>query len=232
MPCLRLDPVIAERYPGYTALIIYAHDLGNGPSDDDSIAALRAAEQGVRNAFGGEKPSGHPHIAAWRQAYAEFGAKPSRFPCSVEALLDRTQKGRDLPAINRIVDRYNAVSLEHALPVGGEDLDRLTGDLVLTIAIGTEPWDTSHEGQPVIQYPEPGEIIWADPSGVTCRRWNWRQGLRTQLTEATRSAYFVLDRQPPYTLAQLDAASAALQAHLRVVSPDCRIEVELLGAQS
>jgi len=232
MPRLRLDPAIAARFPDYTALIVYAHDLTNAPSDDASLAALRAAEQTARTSFGTEKPSGHPHIAAWRQAYAAFGAKPSRFPCSVEALLDRTLKGRDLPAINQIVDRYNAVSLARTLPVGGEDLDHLTGDLVLTIATGTEPWDTMHEGQPTIQHPEPGEIIWADPGGVTCRRWNWRQGLRTQLTEQTRNAYFVLDRLPPYTLAQLHAAAADLQTHLRAVSPHCHLHVELLGSQS
>lgn len=232
MPRLRLAPTIVERFPSYSALIVYAYDLANGPSDDASVVALRAAEQRARGAFGGEKPSEHPHIAAWRQAYAAFGAKPSRFPCSVEALLDRTLKGRDLPAINQIVDRYNAVSLDHILPVGGEDLDRLTGDLVLTVATGAEPWDTMQEGQPVIQQPEPGEIVWADPSGVTCRRWNWRQGLRTQLTETTRNAYFVLDCLTPYTLDQLRAAATALQEHLRAVSPDCRIEVELLGAQS
>jgi len=227
---LRLDPAIAERFPDYSALIIYAHDLTNGPSDEASIAALRAAEEGARASFGAAKPATHPHIAAWRQAYSAFGAKPSRFPCSVEALLDRTLRGRDLPAINGIVDRYNAVSLAHLLPVGGEDLDHLTGDLVLTVATGDEPWDTTQEGQPVIQYPEPGEIVWADSSGVTCRRWNWRQGQRTQLTEATRNAYFVLDRLAPYTLAELQAAGAALQNHLRAVSPDCRIEIELLGA--
>jgi DNA/RNA-binding domain of Phe-tRNA-synthetase-like protein len=232
MPRLRLDPVIADRFPGYTALIIYAHDLTNGPSDDASLAALRAAEQAARASFGDAKPSTHPHIAAWRQAYAAFGAKPSRFPCSVEALLDRTLKGRDLPAINQIVDRYNAVSLAHTIPIGGEDLDHLTGDLVLTVATGTEPWDTMHEGQPTIQHPEPGEIVWADSSGVTCRRWNWRQGLRTQLTERTHNAYFVLDRLPPYTLAQLHAAANDLRTHLRTVSSTCRIEFDLLGAQS
>jgi DNA/RNA-binding domain of Phe-tRNA-synthetase-like protein len=231
MPRLRLDPAIPERFPGYTALIIYAPDLTNGPSDDASIAALRAAEQATRTTFGTDKPATHPHIAAWRQAYAAFGAKPSRFPCSVEALLDRTLKGRDLPAINQIVDRYNAVSLAHALPVGGEDLDHLTGDLVLTIATGSEPWDTIQEGQPTIQHPEPGEIVWADPSGVTCRRWNWRQGLRTQLTEQTRNAYFVLDSLPPYTLDQLHAAATDLQIHLRAVSPTCRLDLDLLGAQ-
>jgi DNA/RNA-binding domain of Phe-tRNA-synthetase-like protein len=232
MPRLRLDPIIAERFPGYSALILFAHGLTNAASDDASIAALRAAEQAARTRFGDAKPSGHPHIAAWRQAYAAFGAKPSRFPCSAEALLDRTLKGRDLPAINQIVDRYNAVSLAHILPVGGEDLDRLTGDLILTVATGAEPWDTTQEGQPTIQHPEPGEVVWADRSGVTCRRWNWRQGLRTQLTEQTRNAYFVLDRLPPYTLDQLHAAATDLQTHLRAVSPACRIEVELLGAQS
>ena len=128
---LRLDPAIADRFPEYSALIIYAHDLANGPSDEASVAALRAAEREARAAFGAAKPATLPHIAAWRQAYGAFGAKPSRFPCSVEALLDRTLRGRDLPAINRIVDRYNAVSLAHLLPIGGEDLDRLTSDLVL-----------------------------------------------------------------------------------------------------
>lgn len=228
---LRLDPAIAERFPGYSALIVYAHDLANGPSDGASVAALRGAEGAAREAFGTEKASGHLHIAAWRAAYASFGAKPSRFPCSVEALLDRTLKGRDLPAINRIVDRYNAVSLAHVLPVGGEDLDQLVGDLTLTVATGSEPWDTLQEGQAVLQHPEPGEIVWADRGGVTCRRWNWRQGLRTQLTERTRNAYFVLDRLPPYSLEALHTAADELRAHLRAVAPECRIETELLGAQ-
>ena len=228
---LRLDPAVVARFPDYTALVIYAHDLANGPSDEASVAALRDAEREARSAFGATKPAGHPHIAAWRGAYAAFGAKPSKFPCSVEALLDRTLKGRDLPVINQIVDRYNAVSLAHALPVGGEDLDHLASDLILTVAVGSEPWDTQQEGQPAILHPEPGEIIWADAAGVTCRRWNWRQGGRTQLTERTRNAYFVLDRLAPYTLDQLHAAAEALQGHLRAQSPACCLAVELLGAR-
>jgi len=65
-----------------------------------------------------------------------------------------------------------------------------------------------------------------------CRRWNWRQGLRTQLTEATRNAYFVLDRLAPYTLAELHAAGEALQAHIRAASPACHLTTALLGATS
>jgi DNA/RNA-binding domain of Phe-tRNA-synthetase-like protein len=222
---------VAERFPGYTGLIVYAHGLVNGPSDEASVARLRAAEVAARAAFVDTRPADHPHLAAWRAAFGAFGAKPSKYPCSVEALLSRTLKGQDLPAINRCVDLYNVVSLRHVLPVGGEDLDALDGDLVLVEATGREPFDLP-EGDAEVTYPEPGEIVWADRRGVTCRRWNWRQGRRTRLTETTRNAYFVLDRLEPYPVAALEAAARDLIAELGAVAPGAIFETELLGAHA
>ena len=49
------------------------------------------------------------------------------------------------------------------------------------------------EGAPVVESPEPGEVIWRDDLGVTCRRWNWRQGRRTAITATTTSAVFLLE---------------------------------------
>ena len=37
----------------------------------------------------------------------------------------------------------------------------------------------------------------SDDGGVTCRRWNWRQGTRTQLTADTTAALFILDALGP-----------------------------------
>ena len=37
------------------------------------------------------------------------------------------------------------------------------------------------KGEPVTEHPEPGEVVWLDANGVTCRRWNWRQCTRTAL---------------------------------------------------
>ncbi len=225
---LRLDPAVAERFPTYTVLVVYAFGLENGPSDGDSTAALRTAETRARAVFGDRKPQSDTHIAAWRQTFGAFGAKPSKYLCSAEALLARVLKGGELPEINRIVDYYNAVSVSHVLPLGGEDLDRLGGDLVLTVADGTEPFDaTDGVGEP--EFPEPGEVIWADPLGVTCRRWNWRQGVRTRLTPETRNAYFVLDRLEPFSLDALAAAGDELIARLRSTSPNVEIETESLG---
>jgi DNA/RNA-binding domain of Phe-tRNA-synthetase-like protein len=67
-----------------------------GPSDQASDALLRAAEAAAREALRGRPAEQLPHVAAWREAYRSFGAKPQRTRNSLEALLrryrgDRTQ---------------------------------------------------------------------------------------------------------------------------------------------
>jgi DNA/RNA-binding domain of Phe-tRNA-synthetase-like protein len=226
---LKLDPRISENYPDYTAFVIYASNLTNSLNDDYSTQLLQEAQIKQREAFGSEKPSNHPHIAAWREVYKSFGSKPSKYLCSVEALLSRTLKGNDLPTINSLVDIYNAISINYVLPVGGEDWEQLSSDLTLTIASGKEPFVTYENGAETVIYPDPGEVIWADSTGVTCLRWNWRQCRRTALTVDTRHAYFVLDRLSPYSIEQLMAAGLELIQHLKHFSPECSVNYELLG---
>ncbi len=133
-----------------------------------------------------------------------------------------------LPPVNRVVDAYNAVSVSHVLPVGGEDLDAYHGPARLVRALGGESFDTSVHGEPVTEEAQPGEVVWRDDTGVTCRRWNWRQCRRTQITEATRNAFFVLERLAPYPAARLDAAADALAGHLTAITPGVRIETRLI----
>jgi DNA/RNA-binding domain of Phe-tRNA-synthetase-like protein len=231
-PAARLaaDPALLERFPGYSAAVVYAYSLSNGTSSAQSSALLEEAEAEARRRFAGAALVTHTHIQAWRGAYGAFGAKPSKFLCSAEALLRRVLKGEALPRINRFVDVYNAVSLRHVLPAGGEDLDRLDGDLRLTFATGIEPFDGSDPAS-ADAHPEAGEVVWKDSVGVTCRRWNWRQCRRTRLVESTVNGYFVLDRLAPYPLEFLDAATQDLCAHLKLLSPACEIQVQHLGAR-
>jgi len=224
---LHVDPAILERFPGYTAAVIYARDLENGPSDARGAEILREAEDFVR-AHLREPASAHPHLQAWRSAFSAFGAKPSKFLCSAEALVKRVLKGEELPAIDRVVDAYNAVSLRHVVPAGGEDLDRLESDLHLTFSDGAEPFDLlSGDGTP--DHPDAGEVVWKDSAGVTCRRWNWRQCKRTRILPGTKNAYFVIDRMAPYPRETLDRAAAELIGHLRRISTGSDLELEILG---
>src|SRR5262249_17372961 len=148
----------------------------------------------------------------------KFGAKPKDHPSSIENLLRRVLKGHRLPHINRLVDLYNAVSLRRLVPVGGEDLAAVDGDVELRFATDSEP-AVRPLGQPAAsaQPPKPGEVIYADSAGALCRRWNWKEADRTKLTEATTDGFLVVEGLPPVDRPGVEAAlvdlSALLTAH-------------------
>ena len=193
---------MAGAFPGYRAGVVVAIGLRNGSSVPVDVLAA---------------PLDHPHLAAWREAFRAFGAK--RYRCSAEALIARID---DFPRINRLVDLYNAVSVRWAVPVGGEDLDGVVGPVRLVFASGGEPFDG---GDP----PRAGEVVWADEAGVTCRRWNWRQGVRTRLTVDTRRAYFLFDALPELDDASLAAAMDDLCERLREASPGVQLEKRVVS---
>lgn len=209
--------------PGFTPLVVEARGLVNGPSNEASSALLDEAARRVAERLGGRAPHEDPHMAAWRAAYTAFGAKPSRTRNSAEALARRALTGAGLPRINLLVDAYNALSVARLIPVGGEDLDRVRGGMRLVRATGREPFVTVAGGEETVECPDPGEIVWCDEEGVTCRRWNWRQGPRTRLTEESVNGLFLLESLAPMDPAELEAAGAELAESLEKLSPGARI---------
>jgi len=116
----------------------------------------------------------------------------------------------------------------HLLPIGGEDLDRYVGAPLLVRAIGDEPFETVAGGEPRLEHPEPGEVVWRDDAGVTCRRWNWRQCTRTRLTSSTTRAIFIMDALGALDDDALAAAGEALAEALLATSPQARLGSRLL----
>jgi DNA/RNA-binding domain of Phe-tRNA-synthetase-like protein len=227
---LAVDREVFDAFPGYEAAIVYASDLTNGPSSEQSAAWLRDAEREARGRFDRDSFKDDPHIRAWQDAFVKFGVKKGKYPASVESLLKRVVSGKDLPAIDALVDAYNALSLHYVIPVGGEDRDRLASDLELRFMSGAETFDTVNSGVPVLERVDAGEVAWCDAEGVTCRRWNWRQCRHTALTEKTRNAYFVLDRLPPYPEDQLLAAVQDLEQRILQLCPSAKVTHEVLRA--
>jgi DNA/RNA-binding domain of Phe-tRNA-synthetase-like protein len=221
------DTVFALR-PDYAALLIVADGLSPGPSDDATDKLLRTAEEAACGALGGRAPADLAQVADWRAAYLSFGARPSRTRPSVESLLRRADAG--LPRIDRITDVYNAVSVRRLIPVGGEDLARYRGPARLVRADGHEPFDTVRYGEPVLEHPERGEVVWRDDAGVTCRCWNWRQCVRTRITHATVTAVFVLDGLATLGPAGLSDAGQDLTQTLAAAHPGARFSSRLLGS--
>lgn len=216
-----------EFRPDYRAMLLAVDEIEPGPSDAASEALLQAAEESARAALAQTPVEEIPHVAAWREAYRAFGAKPQRTRNSLEALLRRAASG--LPRVNRLTDIYNSISVSHQLPLGGEDLSRYAGPPRLVRATGAEPFDTTSDGADVIEHPEPGEVVWCDDAGVTCRRWNWRQARRTQLHDSTTSALFIIDVLDPVTDDELTIATAELVGHLRGLGSDVQVAQRLLS---
>jgi len=222
-----VDAAVFALRPDYRALLVAVDGIVPGPSDQGSDALLQAAEAAAREALRQQPAEELPHVAAWREAYRAFGAKPQRTRNSLEALLRRAGSG--LPRVNRLTDLYNAVSVLHQIPVGGEDLTRYAGAPRLKRADGDEPFDTTADGVAVIEHPDPGEVVWCDDAGVTCRRWNWRQARRTQLREDTTTALFILDALDPVTGEALHAVADDLTARLARLGPAVRAARRLIA---
>ncbi|MHA7957937.1 B3/B4 domain-containing protein [Streptomyces sp. L500] len=226
LEAVAVDPAVRELRPDYRALVVVAEGLVPGPSDDTSEKLLAGAEETAREWLAHTAPEGHPHLAAWREAFRAFGAKPQRTRPSAEALLRRVPAG--LPRVDRLTDIYNAISVAHVLPLGGEDLDHYRGPARLVRATGEEPFGTTGGGESVTEHCPPGEVVWRDDAGVTCRRWNWRQCARTRLTLTTTRAVFILDALGPLDDPSLTAAGDALVTALEESSPGARLASRLV----
>ncbi len=129
-------------------------------------------------------------IKVWRDALKKFKTKKGA-RSSIEALLKRVHNGNHIGNINALVDIYNSISLRYALPCGGEDIDTFVGDIRLTKAVGDEEFITLGSNESASPYE--GEIVYKDDKGAICRCLNWRESVRTMLTENTKNAILCME---------------------------------------
>lgn len=180
-----------EVFPKAKIGIVLIKGLNNQSAHADVYERLlSAAEKEIAQYFHEAEFSSNPVIKVWRDAFQKFKTKKGA-RSSIEALLKRVNSGNHIGHINPLVDIYNAISLKYALPCGGEDMDTFVGDVKLTKALGNEPFITlgTDESAPPLE----GEIIYKDDAGAICRCWNWRESVRTMLTDNTKNAFLCIE---------------------------------------
>ncbi|GAA3227179.1 B3/4 domain-containing protein [Dactylosporangium siamense] len=158
-----------------------------------------------------------PPIQAWRRAFTAMGLKPTQYRCASESLLRRLRREGDLPSLHPLVDLCNAVSAAFAIPVAALDADRITGDLEVRRADGTERYDT-FTGD--VEHPDPGEVVFVDTAGrAHARRWTNRQSGHSAISAATSRAFIVTEALHEDATADVTALLAALTGALRTTWP-------------
>jgi DNA/RNA-binding domain of Phe-tRNA-synthetase-like protein len=213
-----VDPAVLERWPDYQVILVAADRVDTAALTAVAERLHAEAHETVRSIEPGELDA---HTARWHAAYRDFGIKPRVARPSIDALVRRAASDKGLPRINVLVDLYNAVSILHRVPIGGEDLDRYRGQARLILATGDEPFHTTVDGEAAIDHPDPGEPVWIDDEGITCRRWNWRQTARTAIHPDTVRVGFIVDSLD--APAHLGAARAAEQLAGLLPDPHLRI---------
>ncbi len=180
-----------ELFPEAKIGIIVCRGIDNTVMDSEQYKSLLlSSEELALSHFKHEDFSSNEVIKVWREAFQKFKSKKGA-RSSIEAMLKRVNKGDHIGTINPLVDIYNSISLKYALPCGGEDMDAFIGDVKLTKALGNEPFTTlgTNENAP----PYEGEIVYKDDHGAICRCWNWRESVRTMLTENTKNAFLCIE---------------------------------------
>lgn len=224
MKKFRMEQDFLQIFPQARIGIIVCRGIDNHIREADKYVAYLAECQRLAQAYI-ENPEfiENPVVKTWREAFRQFKTKKGA-RCSIEALLKRVSKGDSLGAINPLVDIYNGVSLKYGVPVGGENIDAIEGDLRLTVAEGDEYFVTlgSEKSEP----PYPQEVIYKDDGGAVCRCFNWRESMRTMLTEDTVNAFMCLEAVNAEGEAQLRAAVEELKTLIeRELGGQCTMQV-------
>ncbi len=166
----------------------------------------------------------HKNINAWREIYKSFGVNPKKKKPTAEALLTRVVRSSFIPNINPAVDAYLASEMLHYLPIGGYDLDRIEGDIVLKESIGNEEF--IGVGSTEVESTIEGEVVYCDKARILTRRWNYRDCDYSKIdTGTTRLALFVEGPITEITDTELKETANSMSDNL---SKFCNAKVRVL----
>lgn len=213
MPKFVAEESFWNLFPDARLGVLVVHGINNSPREDTVIAQMLAdAHDASATHYPAATWTDNAVVSRWRTAFQSFKTKKGA-RSSIEALLKRVSNGNTIGSISPLVDVYNAISLRYGVPVGGEDLAAVQGDVRLTLADGGESFRPlgADADEPVL----PGELIYKDDVGAICRCWNWREAERTMLTDSTTDAIMVLEAVDDSTDDTFWEATEALDEAIR-----------------
>jgi len=215
-----IDSQIFDLYPQFQRGIIIVKKIKNSLNQKEVSQLLDSQIKLFAN-FDWEKSN---EIKIWDEAYLKFKTNPNKYPPSIKSLIKRACKNNQIPYINTVVALFNCISLKYLLPCGGDDLDMIKGNLRLGLASGQELFVPL--GETTEEHPETGEVIYFDDLSlnVMCRRWNWRNGDFTKITEQTQKIIINLDNLDFNKNENLISARNELNEYLKQY---CGAETEL-----
>ena len=188
-----IEDAVFQMFPEFCRAVVVAAGVDNSRPPHELETLLRSQEEKIRRDPGID-PGTHPRLQAWREAYRKFGSNPNKFTPSIVFLVKQVKAGKPIRSISPAVDAFNIVSLKYLVPCGGDDMNRVEGDVTLGIAASDETFAPLFKPDE-IEHPDPGEVIYVNrqTKRVLCRRWNWRNADFSKITPETRNLAINVD---------------------------------------
>ncbi len=157
-----------------------------------------------------EELKSEPDVAAYRQFYWRLGIDPTKRRPSAEALVRRIIAGKPFPRINPIVDRYNLISAENRVSIGGFSQDHLTStEITLRMAAESEPFLG-------IGFPEPkpckGSELVLSVGEEIIALYPYRDSHKTRIRGDDSAVLFTICQVPGLDIERVKSVESALLA--------------------
>lgn len=180
-----------EKVPNAYFGVIIVKGFDNTKQNDKISKMLQENMKSALENLKDVKVKEENYILPYREAFKAIDINPNKYMCSIEALLTRISKGKDLPSINPIVDFGNALSVKYKLPIGLHDIDNFKGDIEIRKGKETDTFIPFGGGE--IEHPEENEYVYVSGNEVKTRKWTWRQGEKSKITENSKNLFIPID---------------------------------------
>lgn len=188
MHSIKIDPTVFDYAPRYTRCVFSIH-LPHAATAPATLADALFAHAGAI----GSCHYVDDRIAEWEAIFRATGINPNKYPPSLKSLVKRCRSGNGLPYVNDLVAIMNLASILLRQPCGADDLDAVGAELTLRPARGDEAF-VPLGASDVVEQPDKNEIVYVDnTNNVLCRRFIWRNGHVSRLTERTSRLAFNVD---------------------------------------
>ncbi len=210
----RVDKKIANIGDGIYTGVVVAYGLNNKTVCPQTTELLQNEVNCVYESLNGQSVKSIETLNVYRNAMKNLGINPSKFPCSVEAILTRISKKGEFPSLGPVVDLGNYISVKYRVPVGVHDIDTMTEDLYIRLATldDCKSDENQYEGDKLVE----GEPVYATGTSVRTRRWLWRQMPAGRIGEESTNFIFPIDGFNSIK-ETIDAACNELVALLKVI---------------
>jgi DNA/RNA-binding domain of Phe-tRNA-synthetase-like protein len=142
---IEISSKIREACPNLNLAVIHCK-VRNSETSNVFWTEMEAEIQRIRNTYSIEEINKRQEIAATRKGYKLLGKDPNRYRPSAEALCRRIVREIEIYKVSTLVDIINMVSIRSGFSIGGFDLDKIQGDVVLGVGTNEDKFEAIGRG--------------------------------------------------------------------------------------